>query len=102
MPFSFSRNAVMGRKSSVTCAVSSGQGPFRFSWLHDGKPLDSRGRATVKVVTDDISVMTIDSVTAEDLGNYTCVVSNPAGTGIHTAALHVEGKPPLERAPGNA
>ncbi|KAL3217072.1 hypothetical protein MRX96_051059, partial [Rhipicephalus microplus] len=80
----------MGRKSSVTCAVSSGQGPFRFSWLHDGKPLDSRGRATVKVVTDDISVMTIDSVTAEDLGNYTCVVSNPAGTGSHTTALHVE------------
>ncbi|XP_070377121.1 junctional adhesion molecule A-like [Dermacentor albipictus] len=97
MPFSFSRNAVMGKKTSVTCALSSGRGPFRFSWLHDGKPLDNRGRGTsVKRVTDDISVMTIESVTAGDLGNYTCVVHNGAGTGNHTAALYVEDAPQIQ------
>ncbi|XP_077544848.1 cell adhesion molecule Dscam2-like [Haemaphysalis longicornis] len=101
MPFAFSKmgkgmGKMMEKRSSVTCVVSSGQAPFHFTWFRDGMTLGSDKRTAIKTATDNILVMTIERLEAEDLGNYTCVVSNDFGTGSHTAALSVENSPQIQ------
>ncbi|XP_037555304.2 titin [Dermacentor silvarum] len=93
MPFSFPENAVLGQKTTVTCVVSSGAGPFRLAWTHDAKQVDSSHRRHVKIFSENVAALTIEAIAAEDVGNYTCTVSNAAGSASYTAALRVEAPP---------
>ncbi|KAM7294611.1 hypothetical protein ISCGN_024117 [Ixodes scapularis] len=95
MPFSFSKNSVLGQTSTLSCVASSGQGPFRFLWTHDGKAIEDTPRKHVRTVSDNVALMTIERITAEDSGNYTCIVSNAVGSGSYSAALAVEEKPEI-------
>jgi len=55
---------------SVTISVSAiGTEPFNYQWYRDGVAIENAVNASY----------TIESVTAEDLGNYTVVVSNEEG-----------------------
>ncbi|XP_042142931.1 hemicentin-1-like [Ixodes scapularis] len=96
MPFSFSANSALGQKSTVSCVVSFGQGPFDFYWTQEGKEIEDSPRKHTKTVTENVAVMTIEKVTAEDLGNYTCTVSNAAGSSSHSATLVIEGPPEVQ------
>ncbi|XP_070397130.1 cell adhesion molecule Dscam1-like isoform X9 [Dermacentor albipictus] len=94
MPFSFSKNVALGQKQMLTCVVSSGAGPFRFAWTHGDEPVtagDSRRQA--KVLAENVAALSIEAVGAEDLGNYTCTVSNAEGRGSYTASLVVDAAP---------
>ncbi|KAH6921921.1 hypothetical protein HPB50_006466 [Hyalomma asiaticum] len=93
MPFSFPENAVLGQKTTVTCVVSSAAGPFHFTWTHDANRVDSSHRRHVKILTENVAALTIEAIAAEDVGNYTCTVSNAAGNASYTAALRVEAPP---------
>ncbi|EEC17788.1 cell adhesion molecule, putative [Ixodes scapularis] len=95
LPFSFSKNSAIGRKSTVTCVVSDGLGPFRFLWTKDGKAIKNIPGIHVQTLTESIAAMTIESVAADDLGNYTCTVYNDAGSSSYSATLAVEGKPEI-------
>ncbi|XP_049514067.1 titin-like [Dermacentor silvarum] len=86
-------NAVLGQKATVTCVVSRGAGPFRFAWTHDSNRIDNSPRRHVKVLTENVAALTVEAATAEDVGNYTCTVSNAAGSASYTAALRVEAPP---------
>ncbi|XP_075526205.1 cell adhesion molecule Dscam2-like [Dermacentor variabilis] len=90
MPFSFPENAVLGQKTTVTCVVSSGAGPFHFAWTHDAMRVDSSHRRHVKIFSENVAALTVEAIAAEDVGNYTCTVSNAAGSASYTAALRVE------------
>lgn len=92
MPFSFHKNSVLGQKTTVTCVVSSGAGPFQFVWTHGGKPIASTPKRHVKTVLENVAALTIEAISAEDLGNYTCTVSNAAGSASYSAVLFVQGK----------
>ncbi|CAN8026151.1 unnamed protein product [Ixodes persulcatus] len=96
MPFSFSKNSILGQTSTLSCVASSGQGPFRFLWTHDGKAIEDTPRKHVRTVSDNVALMTIERITAEDSGNYTCIVSNAVGSGSYSAALAVEGETCLQ------
>ncbi|KAG0436162.1 hypothetical protein HPB47_018104, partial [Ixodes persulcatus] len=96
MPFSFSANSALGQKSTVSCVVTFGQGPFDFLWAQDGKIIEDSPRKHTKTLAENVAVMTIEKVTAEDLGNYTCTVSNAVGSSRYSATLVIEGPPEVQ------
>lgn len=93
-PFSFPKNVALGEKTSVTCVVANGAGNLEFTWTQDGRSVENTASKHVKAITENIAAITIDRVTANDVGNYTCTVSNDAGVDSYSAALSVQGKTP--------
>ncbi|KAK8765882.1 hypothetical protein V5799_007340 [Amblyomma americanum] len=94
-PFSFSKNVLLGKKAVVNCAVDGGEGPFKFEWTQNNRALSTSATKYVKEVTDTIVALILEKVAAEDVGNYTCIVSNKAGRDSYTAALVVRGRPEI-------
>ncbi|XP_049276092.1 titin-like [Rhipicephalus sanguineus] len=96
-PFAFSRNTALGQRATVACVVIGGAGPFRFAWSHNNRPV-SVGNGAAKYIkedTENIATLTLEKVSAEDLGNYTCTVTNAHGSDSYTASLVVEGLPAI-------
>ncbi|KAK8780167.1 hypothetical protein V5799_018495 [Amblyomma americanum] len=96
MPFSFSKNIVLGQKTTVTCVVSSGTGPFRFEWKHGERRVASDSRKNVLTLAENVAALTIEAITAEDLGNYTCTVASDVGNASYSAVLAAEDKPRIQ------
>ena len=73
------------------CVIKKGDKPLMITWLFNGNPLtDSESIQILKVGRS--SILTIDPVFGYNQGNYTCVVSNPAGQmSVHTSLI-VNGK----------
>lgn len=74
--------------ASVDCA-SRGSPPFRFRWLKDGKELMSSDRVIVRSF-EKYSAVEISNVEAGDRGNYSCIVSNSAGSDSFTTVLDIK------------
>lgn len=80
-----------GESTSVQCLVTIGDLPLTFKWLHNGRPVSEMfGISTVKLGKRTYA-LTIDSVSGRHAGNYTCDVSNNAGTDRYNATLIVNG-----------
>ncbi|KAL3203342.1 hypothetical protein MRX96_041924 [Rhipicephalus microplus] len=95
-PFSFPTSKAMPKKVVVHCVVIEGSEPFEFAWLKDGARLGGdHGRVQVKQVSEAVSSLTISRAGAEDIGNYTCVATNSAGSDSATSELLVTGTVPL-------
>ncbi|KAH9364300.1 hypothetical protein HPB48_008462 [Haemaphysalis longicornis] len=92
MPFSFAKDTALGDKVLLTCAVTRGTAPFSITWTHQGRPVANTANKHATFLTGSVATMAIEKVTAEDVGNYTCTVTNAAGSDSFTAALTVEGK----------
>lgn len=60
-------------------------------WYFNGKPVKSGSNGIVLTTTKRTSQLTIEAVTHINQGNYTCAVSNQAGTTNHSAELYVNG-----------
>lgn len=71
-------------------------------WLSWGKPrwlclvtdgvlLESSGHLLISSTLKNFQLLTILVVTEEDLGTYTCCVSNPLGTAVTTGVLRKAG-----------
>jgi len=88
-PFFFSKNLKVNEKASVFCSVSTGSPPFTFQWLKNGLSLLNLNAPRIHL-QPDFSVLSIDSISANDVGNYTCIISNHDGKDSHTASLIVE------------
>ncbi|KAH7976676.1 hypothetical protein HPB52_018021 [Rhipicephalus sanguineus] len=73
----------------VSCIAIRGSQPLKFAWFKDGRSLDEGTRAQPRLLTDALSTLTIPKVTAEDVGNYTCRVSNSVGSDSYSAELLV-------------
>ncbi|XP_054724901.1 titin-like [Uloborus diversus] len=78
--FQFSGELRFGRRTVVTCAVLDGDPPFVFQWIKDGLELKNSREYSIASVDGYISTLTIFKLGAESNGNYTCKVSNLAGT----------------------
>lgn len=92
MPYSFPKNVALGQKTIVTCVAQSGASPLDFQWWHNGRAIVDTSSRYSKKLAERVSTMSIEKLSAEDLGNYTCVVSNSAGQDTFTAPLLVEGE----------
>ncbi|CAN8002018.1 unnamed protein product [Ixodes hexagonus] len=95
-PFNFPKHEQMPKKVIVHCVVLDGSEPFKFTWLKDGVTLASNRKLQVKVLSETLSSLTILDVGAEDIGNYTCTVSNTAGSDKFTSELLVTGVPRIQ------
>lgn len=58
----------------------------------DGAPLEGTSRLLISSTVKNFQLLTILVVTAEDLGVYTCSVSNPLGTVTTRAVLRKAGE----------
>lgn len=77
--------------SSVTCLVLSGDLPVDIQWLFNDYPINSYSGITIGKMGKKGSVLMIESVNGRHAGNYTCQVSNSAGSETHSATLVVNG-----------
>ncbi|XP_077485795.1 hemicentin-1-like [Amblyomma americanum] len=91
-PFIFSKNLLVGERTRVMCATTSGDQPFTFSWLKDGKPLHQSAKISI-ATSAQFSTLSIEKLDLTDAGNYTCAVNNAHGTVSYTDTLEIKGKP---------
>jgi len=92
MPFSFgdeSTNA--GDLVSVQCTVTKGDSPISISWLFNGTEIESSDEIVISKNSKKISAMTIESVRASHMGEYTCIAKNAAGSTNLSTYLHING-----------
>lgn len=106
MPFLFPNNLLSeGMRSAVSCQVLAGNLPLTFAWDRNGAAIDnynSNGNdedVTVRSGDEYSSTLVIERLDFRHRGNYTCTVSNPAGSSSHTAELTVKVPPKWTREP---
>ncbi|XP_072939079.1 cell adhesion molecule Dscam1 isoform X11 [Epargyreus clarus] len=77
----------------VTCAVSKGDQPLKIEWYFNGDKVKSGDIGISLLNMKRASQLSIESVSHQNQGNYTCVVRNQAGSMNHTAQLFVNVPP---------
>lgn len=80
-----------GDSVSATCSIIKGDFPLSIRWSMNGKQLRGDGGISVVLVNKRLSTISVESVSAEHVGNYTCLAENPAGNDSFTAVLNVNG-----------
>lgn len=91
-PFNFSGMLKIGKRTSVTCAVTDGDPPFKFTWLKNGKELSESSSIILRLIDDYTSNLALTNLGPDSNGNYTCRVSNSAGTDQHSDVLLMKSK----------
>ncbi|CAB0037705.1 unnamed protein product, partial [Trichogramma brassicae] len=81
-----------GEMLSLSCTIVKGDLPVHFTWLFNGQPVNPEQDLTV-IVNKRRSNLEIESVSADHSGEYTCTVSNEAGTTSHSTSLAVNVPP---------
>ncbi|GBP44660.1 Hemicentin-2 [Eumeta japonica] len=77
----------------VTCAVAKGDMPLNIRWFFKEQEVHNNKNGVSLVNTKRSSQLSIESVSHQNQGNYTCVVANAAGATNHTAQLFVNVAP---------
>lgn len=91
-PFHFAGTLKTGKGTSVMCAVTDGDPPFKFTWLKDGKDVVEGSTYSIRNVDDFTSNLAIKQLGPEHNRNYTCRVSNAYGTVQHSDMLLMQCK----------
>ncbi|EEC02451.1 ttnl protein, putative [Ixodes scapularis] len=91
-PFSFASKLVSGQRATVTCSTFEGDRPLTFAWLKDGSTLSKHNNVEWNE-EKGYSTLNISPLSLQDSGNYTCVVSNSAGSDSLSSSLVVHGHP---------
>lgn len=92
VPFDFGDEAInSGDVTSLTCTVSKGDLPVTISWMLNNRSISDGDGISMTQVNKKISMLSIDSVQAYNIGEYTCVATNIAGTSSYSTYLHVNG-----------
>lgn len=76
----------------MQCSVVAGDLPLNILWKFNNANIDSVKGITVGSANRRSSTISIESVSYEHAGNYTCVVENKVGKTEQTAALNVNGQ----------
>ncbi|GFR28229.1 titin [Trichonephila clavata] len=95
-PFHFSGVVSEGRRTAVMCVITEGDVPLEFKWFKDGKSLQSEeGHFSIQMLDEFTSILTIKKLDSHSNGNYTCRVTNSAGSDEKSDVLVLRGtKPP--------
>lgn len=94
MPFNFGEVPFNpGDTALVNCLATKGDLPLDISWTFSSETLDSslQRDITTMPLNPRASLLTINSVSANHQGNYTCIVQNAAGRAEYAASLVVNG-----------
>jgi hypothetical protein len=91
-PFTFGDEAMsFGDTASIQCVLSGGDTPISVIWKLNGRPLSNGNDIILEKRGKKFYLLTIESVSFEHIGNYTCSAQNAAGTTEHVAELKVNG-----------
>ena len=88
-PFVLQSDLHVGDRVGVQCFVTKGDLPLRLAWEKDSSTLPTD--VIVRQFGHYTSSLSINSLTQEHAGNYTCVASNDASSAKYTAQLLVNG-----------
>lgn len=91
VPFDFGEDPVnSGEFASVSCSVHKGDLPIDISWYHNNNTI-TEGNGVTVLKNNKASMLSIDSISFESAGEYTCVARNRAGATKVSAVLNVNG-----------
>lgn len=91
-PFTFGSDPFQfGQFVSIQCSVAEGDLPLTISWTFNGAPLTSSDDISVSKTGKRISTLTIEALSHELAGNYTCIGRNDAGIDSFSSQLLVNG-----------
>ncbi|XP_039751105.1 Down syndrome cell adhesion molecule-like protein Dscam2 isoform X4 [Pararge aegeria] len=96
VPFSFGEvPSNPGDAAVVNCVATKGDLPLEISWTFSSETIDSSLHRDIMTTPlgPRASVLTINSVSANHQGNYTCIVQNAAGRAEYAATLVVNVPP---------
>lgn len=74
----------------IYCSVLHGDFPISFKWLHRNETIVGSENVRIEF-TKRSSILSIESVSGEDAGVYTCVAKNRAGATNLSTTLIVKG-----------
>ena len=80
-----------GETAQISCSVSSGDQPLNISWSFEGQSISLVPGISSTKFGKKASMLSIDPVSAEHRGNYTCTAKNRAGVANFTAPLFING-----------
>lgn len=92
IPFAFNGEANFGDVIQLSCHVAKGDLPLTIKWLFNEEEILSHFGIQTTKFGDRSNFLTIPSVTAINIGIYTCLAVNEAGFTNFSAALNVNGK----------
>ncbi|CAB3363289.1 Hypothetical predicted protein [Cloeon dipterum] len=96
IPFTFGDEIPnVGELASLQCSVIKGDSPISISWLFNGTELESSDEIVISKISRKVSALTIESVHASHIGEYTCLAKNAAGATNYSALLHVNVLPQI-------
>ncbi|KAF7411846.1 hypothetical protein HZH66_000742 [Vespula vulgaris] len=98
LPIAFNTEvANWGDFVSVPCSILKGDMPMDISWSFNGVPIDtSKDTAiTISKISNHLSTLSIDGVSARHAGEYACSASNLAGAVSRSATLTVNVAPQI-------
>ena len=81
----------LGERFTLTCAVTKGDVPLTINWSVSPRP--AAESTSIKTVQIDpyTGLLSIDALRPEHSGNYSCQVSNAAGTVSQSQAVLIQG-----------
>lgn len=92
-PFRFEEEITEGMRTQLMCSSSQGDQPLNITWLKDGVYIPPESQIiNINEYTAFSSILTIHNVSSVHNGNYTCQITNRAGTVDFMAALSVSGE----------
>ena len=97
VPFARPRNRQQGERLTLTCTVAKGDTPILIEWTRDGVPVAragaraSHGQVKVVDVNQFTSMLSIDSLDLDHVGNYSCRATNGAGTAAYSQMVKING-----------
>ncbi|XP_050561810.1 cell adhesion molecule Dscam2 isoform X36 [Spodoptera frugiperda] len=93
-PFDFGEDILnAGDTVSLTCTVGKGDLPLKIHWQLNDKILNSGNGILINRNGKRVSILILENVQHEHIGNYTCIAENEAGRSSHSAVLNVNVPP---------
>lgn len=83
-------HGLLGSTGVLECKVI-GSPPISVSWYHDGDEITS-GEKYQATLTDNTCCLRVNALEESDIGNYSCIASNVAGSDECEAYFIVRGK----------
>lgn len=83
-------NLELGDVTEIYCIIKKGSPPVIFKWLHNGKEIISHSKYKINTA-ETSSRFYMGKIEASDIGNFTCIASNPFGMDSKSEMVSMEG-----------